>query len=146
MKKFKIIEKKDPYENISPNNLIVRRVPDIRVGMHYIKISLIDIVLLVLIYVSPIFESLWQYDEFIGSFIFLTWILSVIWAIPGIVLGIILTPFILIRFMYNLIVKKVIGVDIYYDYICLARYLSNKIIEPIFEYDNNHYECEIAEE
>lgn len=137
MKKFKIIEKKDPYENISPNNLIVRRFPDIRKGINYFKWSLIGIAVVALLHESPILEMLSEY-EFFSSCILLTCIVTVIWSSPGVVFGIALAPFILIRFMYNLIVKKVIGVDIYYDYITLSRYISNKFIDPIFEEDDDY--------
>jgi hypothetical protein len=39
MKEFRFIETKDPYENISPNNLIVRRYDGIKTLIEYSRCS-----------------------------------------------------------------------------------------------------------
>lgn len=141
MKKFKMIEKKDPYENISPNNLIVRRYDGIKTLITYSRYSFVFTLILCCIFKSPLYNILEQGGTAgmiaIGGFVI---ILAV--ALPGTFIGLFLWLLGFVKFIYNLINKKIIGVDLYSDIVDFLDHLAYRIEETSkedYECDNNYY-------
>ena len=149
MKNFKKIEKKDPYENVaSTSQAYVRDLVDIKKLIICSRCSFIGFIISAFLFKSLFYKILIQsvienvFLEFLIIFI-ICWILAVIFIIS--------LPCIyeIIKFAYNLIVKKVIGVDSYYDIAKIFEYFLErykKSINDNWEYDEEEYEEEYDDE
>ena len=88
MKEFRFIETKDPYENISPNNLIVRRYDGIKTLIEYSRCSFLYGLVLFIIFESPLYNILEQSGT-LGMVMIAGSVTILAVALPGIFMGLI---------------------------------------------------------
>ena len=141
MKEFRFIETKDPYENISPNNLIVRRYDGIKTLMEYSRCSFLYGLVLFIIFESPLYNILEQGGT-LGMVMIAGSVTILAVALPGIFMGFIFWIIGFVKFFYNLINKKIIGVDLYSDIVNFLDGFAYKLNEMDKEDDDYDYEEE----
>ena len=140
MKEFRFIETKDPYENISPINLIVRRYDGIKTLIEYSRCSFLYGLLLFIIFESPLYNILEQSGT-LGMVMIAGSVTILAVALPGIFMGLIFWIIGFVKFFYNLINKKIIGVDLYSDIVNFLDDFVYKLNEMDKEdYENDEYD------
>lgn len=144
MKEFRFIEIKDPYENISPNNLIVKRYDGINRLITYSRYSFIGFLIIECIFKTPLYEIL-ENSGVVGTVVMGGVIIFLVVALPGIFIGLFLWLLGFVKFIYNLINKKIIGVDLYSDIVNFLDDFAYKLNEMDKEDDDEDYEDDIIE-